>query len=108
MYINSSETAIIALLEKIMSLEEPDSAGIFYNAFIVILDAFVLPFSITILVSLVVLLVLLFFSAMVSGSEIGFFSLGPQHLEKLKQSTSGRGNLILKLLERPKRLLATI
>ncbi len=108
LYINSSETAIIALLEKIKSLEEPDSAGIFYNAFIVILDAFVQPFSITILVSLVVLLVLLFFSAMVSGSEIGFFSLGPQHLEKLKQSTSGRGKLILKLLERPKRLLATI
>ncbi|MCK4568732.1 MAG: gliding motility-associated protein GldE [Bacteroidales bacterium] len=45
---------------------------------------------------------------MISGSEIGFFSLGPQHLEKLKESASGRGKLILRLLERPKRLLATI
>ncbi len=89
-------------------MEEPDSADSLYNVLIVILDAFIQPFSITILISLLVLLVLLFFSAMISGSEIGFFSLGPQHLEKLKESASGRGKLILKLLERPKRLLATI
>ena len=89
-------------------MEEPDSADSLYNVLIVILDAFIQPFSITILISLLVLLVLLFFSAMISGSEIGFFSLGPQHLEKLKESASGRGKLILRLLERPKRLLATI
>ena len=45
---------------------------------------------------------------MISGSETGFFSLGPQHLEKLRDSASGQGNLILKLLKKPKRLLATI
>jgi gliding motility-associated protein GldE len=64
------------------------------------------PFSIYILIALVAMLVLLFFSAMISGSEIGFFSLGPQHLSKLREH--GRGNLIMKLLERPRRLLATI
>jgi gliding motility-associated protein GldE len=54
------------------------------------------------------MLVLLFFSAMISGSEIGFFSLGPQHLDKLKETKSSSGKLILKLLNKPKRLLATI
>jgi len=89
-------------------LEEPASADMLYNGLIVILDAFIQPFSISILISLLVLLVLLFFSAMISGSEIGFFSLGPQHLDKLNESPSGSSKLILKLLERPKRLLATI
>jgi len=45
---------------------------------------------------------------MISGSEIGFFSLGPQHNDKLKDSQTRTSNLILKLLERPNRLLATI
>lgn len=54
------------------------------------------------------MLVLLFLSAMISGSEIGFFSLGPQHIDKLKESQSRTSKLILKLLERPNRLLATI
>jgi len=51
---------------------------------------------------------LLFVSAMISGSEIGFFSLGPQHIDKLGDSQSRTSKLILKLLERPNRLLATI
>ncbi len=89
-------------------MEVPDPADSLYLAFTVILDAFIQPFSFTILVSLLVLIVLLFFSAMISGSEIGFFSLGPQHLDRLRESTSKRNKLILKLLERPKRLLATI
>lgn len=72
------------------------------------LDAFIQPFSLTILVSLIVLLVLLFFSAMISGSEIGFFALTPQHLDKLRDSKSSVSKLKLKLLERPNRLLATI
>ncbi len=89
-------------------MEEADSGGHLYNAFTVILDAFIQPFSFTILISLVVLFILLFLSAMISGSEIGFYSLGPQHLDKLNDSPSRSAKLILKLLERPKRLLATI
>lgn len=74
----------------------------------ILLDAFFQPFSLAILISLIVLFILLFFSAMISGSEIGFFSLGPQHIEKLRGSIGGNSKLILRLLERPKRLLATI
>jgi gliding motility-associated protein GldE len=93
---------------KTQALEDPDSAGHLYSAYTVLLDSFIQPFSLSILISLLVLLVLLFFSAMISGSEIGFFSLGPQHIDKLKDSHTRTSKLILKLLERPNRLLATI
>ncbi|MEE4257645.1 MAG: gliding motility-associated protein GldE [Bacteroidales bacterium] len=89
-------------------MEDPDSAGQVFSAFSVILDTFIQPFSLSILISLIVLLILLFVSAMISGSEIGFFSLSPQHIDKLGDSQSRTSKLILKLLERPNRLLATI
>lgn len=53
-------------------------------------------------------MVLLFFSAMISGSEIGFFSLSPQHLNTLQEDKSRNANMVNRLMERPKRLLATI
>jgi len=89
-------------------LEEPDSAESLLNASVLLLDAFVYPFSISILIALIVMVVLLFLSAMISGSEIGFFSLTPQHVSGLEEEKSRKGKLILKLLEKPNRLLATI
>ena len=94
--------------KNLLSLQEPDSAVSLLNASFIFLDAFVQPFSITILISLLSVLVLLFFSAMISGSETAFFSLTPQHLSELRESQTGSGKLMLWLLERPKRLLATI
>ena len=89
-------------------MDEPDSAESFINTCVILLDAFVQPFSAPILIALLVMIILLFVSAMISGSEIGFFSLTPQHLSQLKGDKSSKGHLILKLLEKPKRLLATI
>ncbi|NQT77628.1 MAG: gliding motility-associated protein GldE [Bacteroidetes bacterium] len=94
--------------KNLVSLQEPDSAESLFNASFIFLDAFVQPFSIIILVSLLSMLVLLFFSAMISGSETAFFSLAPQHLSELRESQTRSGKLMLWLLERPKRLLATI
>ncbi len=54
------------------------------------------------------MLLLLFFSAMVSGSEIAFFSLTHNHLEHFKKQKSHSDKKILALLERPNHLLATI
>lgn len=54
------------------------------------------------------MLVLLFFSAMISGSEIAFFSLTHNHLEHFKKQQSHSDKRILALLERPNHLLATI
>ncbi|MBE9481533.1 MAG: gliding motility-associated protein GldE [Bacteroidetes bacterium] len=51
---------------------------------------------------------LLFFSAMISGTEIAFFSLTPAQLNEIKTSTAKKNILIIRLLESPKRLLATI
>ncbi len=65
-------------------------------------------FTIAVLIGLIVITGLLFLSAMVSGSEVAFFSLNPNHLQNLRINKSRRNQLILRLLEKPKRLLATI
>ena len=54
------------------------------------------------------ILVLLFFSALISGSEVAYFSLHGEVLSELKQEGSKRANRIIALLKRPKYLLATI
>ncbi|MEM6964827.1 MAG: gliding motility-associated protein GldE [Bacteroidota bacterium] len=53
-------------------------------------------------------LVLLMCSAMISGSEVAFFSLTPNDLDGLKQDNSKASERILKLKEMPRTLLATI
>jgi putative hemolysin len=54
-----------------------------------------------------VLVFLLICSALISGSEIAFFSLKQTQLDEQIDKTKGN-SLVVKLLERPKRLLATI
>lgn len=56
----------------------------------------------------VVLLILLTCSAFISGSEIAFFSLSRVALAEALESKSKQQKLVVKLLERPKKLLATI
>ncbi|MCH8554581.1 MAG: gliding motility-associated protein GldE [Schleiferiaceae bacterium] len=52
--------------------------------------------------------VLLFFSGLVSGSEVAFFALTPTDYDDLKNSSEERDQVLLKLLEAPDKLLATI
>lgn len=59
-------------------------------------------------VNSIVLIILLFLSAMISGSEVGFFSLSSEEISKSKTSNSRADQFIVKLLDQPKRLLATI
>jgi len=54
------------------------------------------------------LIVLLGCSALVSGSEVAFFSLSPSDLEDLGKEEDKKSKTILRLLNRPKKLLATI
>jgi len=56
----------------------------------------------------VVLGILLIFSALASGSESAFFSLGPNEKETLKNDTAKSSKAVLKLLDKPKELLATL
>lgn len=51
---------------------------------------------------------LLICSAVISGTEVAIFSLTPQDVDKISQNNPKRGSLIVSLLEKPKKLLATI
>lgn len=57
---------------------------------------------------LVGIALLLIASALVSGSEVAFFSLTPQDIDGLHQDSRPSSSRILWLKERPQRLLATI
>ena len=66
-----------------------------------------LPVTANIVFSLVVVLLLLIISALVSGSEVAYFSLNATDRQKLKKK-SKINNQVLKNLESPEKLLATI
>jgi gliding motility-associated protein GldE len=55
-----------------------------------------------------IIAILLMISAMMSGSESAFFTLGPKELDELKDDESSGSKLIQKLLDKPRDLLATI
>jgi putative hemolysin len=52
--------------------------------------------------------ILLMASGLVSGSEVAFFSLKPDDLDRCRESGDKRDKLIVDLLARPRHLLATI
>ncbi|MEQ6124929.1 gliding motility-associated protein GldE [Pseudotenacibaculum sp. MALMAid0570] len=59
------------------------------------------------IIEITALLLLLLSSALISGTEVAFFSLSQTDLNKLSEESKGE-SLIVKLLEKPKKLLATI
>ncbi len=60
------------------------------------------------LVSILALLILLALSALISGAEVAFFSLTKEDIAKASDSKSSIQKVVVKLLENPKKLLATI
>ena len=65
-------------------------------------------FTLTAVVSLVVSVLLLVISALVSGSEVAFFSLSPRDQQSMRSEGDGRDQAVLSLLEDVDSLLATI
>ena len=65
-------------------------------------------FSVGVLIGLAVILVLLTASALISGSEVAFFALGPVALNELSNKPGRRAKTILELLGQPESLLATV
>lgn len=61
-----------------------------------------------VVISLVLLCLLLYGSAMVSGSEVAFFSLTHNDFARLREDQSRQADRILRLKEKPRTLLATI
>jgi len=68
---------------------------------------FITLFSSSSLISIIALVGLLIFSALISGSEVAFFSLKQTQLD-IESKTFKKRRLVAKLLSNPKRLLATI
>jgi len=60
------------------------------------------------IISLIVSILLLALSSLISASEVAFFSLNPQTINELEESERKADKNILKLLQTPQRLLATI
>tara|TARA_R110000868_G_scaffold409626_1_gene695503 strand:- start:1840 stop:3141 length:1302 start_codon:yes stop_codon:yes gene_type:complete len=55
-----------------------------------------------------ILLILLFCSALISGAEVAFFGLSQTDVNEIGEKKTAKGKIIVQLLDRPKKLLATI
>ena len=78
---------------------DPDPLSLFLN--LVVIEG-------TFALKIVMLLVLLICSALISGAEVAFFGLSPTDLNEIEEKKTVRGKIVVKLLTRPKKLLATI
>jgi len=64
--------------------------------------------STSFITSIIILIILLICSALISGAEVALFSLTKSNLDEGLENKSAAMQIIAKLLERPKKLLATI
>ncbi|WP_321517051.1 gliding motility-associated protein GldE [Marinifilum fragile] len=64
--------------------------------------------DISTIISLLVMVLLLFCSALISGSEVALFSLSPQQISDIEAEENHKNRKLLKLLRMPEELLATI
>ncbi|MCX6253052.1 MAG: gliding motility-associated protein GldE, partial [Bacteroidia bacterium] len=61
-----------------------------------------------IITGLLILIILLLGSALVSGSEVAYFSFRPEDIEKFKKNKSKESKTALKLYNQPEKLLSTV
>lgn len=66
------------------------------------------PFTSGMAISLLVIAFLLILSALISGSEVAYFSLSPAEKHKIFSTSTRKNSFIKKNLESPEQLLATI
>jgi gliding motility-associated protein GldE len=64
--------------------------------------------DLTLVFGFIGIIVLLFCSAIVSGAEVALFSLSQKDLDDSIQENNSKGRIIVSLLEKPKKLLATL
>jgi len=82
---------------------DPQSVG-----FLLMVDISFLPITFGVIFGFIVLVILLILSSLISGSEVAFFSLSPANLSHIQGDKSKANSLILRLLEEPEQLLASI
>jgi putative hemolysin len=61
-----------------------------------------------IVIGFIILIILLIISALVSASEVAYFSFRPEDIEKLKTNRDKKSKAIVKLYSNPEKLLSTI
>ena len=83
---------------------EPDPLSILFYFTQIIVNAFTAGN----ILGTIGIVLLLISSALVSGSEVAFFSLRPVQLAELRAEQSKKSEVILQLLSKPEKLLATI
>ena len=76
--------------------------------FIHISSTLIGPDIVTILFQLFILITLLVFSGLISGSEVAFFSLSNSEIKTIQKTHKGSINKVVSLLQTPEKLLATI
>jgi magnesium and cobalt exporter, CNNM family len=92
--------------QRYIYLEESNEA---FSQFLIFIQAGIqTSFNINVIVSLFFLLILIFCSALISGSEVAFFSLKRTDIDNMRKSDSKRNKIIFSLLQKPKKLLASI
>jgi gliding motility-associated protein GldE len=64
--------------------------------------------NLSLVIELLIILLLLAASASISGAEVAFFSLGPNERNQLNLKNSKSTKRVLKILEKPENLLATL
>ena len=64
--------------------------------------------DLTLIFGFIGIIILLFCSAIVSGAEVALFSLSQKDLDDSIQENNSKGKIIATLLEKPKKLLATL
>jgi gliding motility-associated protein GldE len=84
-------------------LEDPEP----YTSILFLLSV-LKPVEVPAVIGLVSLLLLIIGSALISGSEVAYFSLNPNQLHDLKSEQSSISKMIIRHLERSNYLLATI
>ncbi|WP_298489235.1 gliding motility-associated protein GldE [uncultured Maribacter sp.] len=60
------------------------------------------------IIKVAILILLLVCSALISGAEVAFFGLSQTDVKDIEEEKTNKGNLVVKLLSKPKKLLATI
>ena len=60
------------------------------------------------IIGFIAIFVLLSFSALVSAAEVAYFSLTQKDIEQCVQENPASANIVSRLLEKPKKLLATL
>lgn len=82
--------------------------GLFVSARLIIIDIAFYPVGPGSILGIFVVLVLLVGSALISGSEVAYFSLSPADKQNLEDRDSRNSRTVLELINKPQRLLGTI